>query len=153
MLALLIAKGVGAVNIIPDRNWNYADADVREAKVAALHAFVNLAQDMDLPVITGTEMNKAGQPIIDDLNVEALRPVKEHAIRGAEFIYGHTALARAMSMGYQSAWAQRHLPLRRERNAFYAEVGRLMAPGPQGLERLRTIGDDVSPGALLRSMR
>jgi len=37
LLGLLIGKGVVALNIIPDRNWNIADPETRRVKVQNLH--------------------------------------------------------------------------------------------------------------------
>ncbi len=61
LLALLIDKGVVALNIIPDRNWNIADPETRKLKVGKLHEIVRIAGELDLPINVGTEMNSAGQ--------------------------------------------------------------------------------------------
>ena len=42
LLDLLIGKGVVALNIIPDRNWNLADPETRQLKVAKLYEIVAL---------------------------------------------------------------------------------------------------------------
>ncbi|NLD44388.1 MAG: hypothetical protein GX657_12960 [Chloroflexi bacterium] len=150
LLAWMVARGVGALNIIPERNWNYRDPAVREAKVRALYAVMDLARAHDLPVVVGTEMNKAGQPVVDDFGSEALRPLLPEFLRGADWIYGHTVLARALGRGYQSDWAARNLPQRNERNAFYAAVGAAAAPGTALGTGLAALGDVVeAPEALL----
>lgn len=139
LLDLLMAQGVVALNIIPDRNWDFADAQVQAQKVTALHAVVELAQQRELPIIVGTEMNSFGQKLIDDFDAAPLRPLRSIFLRGAYFLYGHTALHRHAGLGYQSAWAQANLPTRLARNVFYTQVGETLPPGTSGCSRLEKI--------------
>jgi hypothetical protein len=129
LLALLISKGVVALNIIPDRNWNIADPDAKRLKVQKLYEVVELAQKLDLPLNVGTEMNAPGQKLVDDFPAPELAPVRDAFLDGAYFIYGHTVVQRTLGFGYQSEWAQNHFPTRRERNAFYTQLGRQVEPG------------------------
>jgi hypothetical protein len=131
LLELLIDKGVCAFNIIPDRNWNILDSQIKRRKVQNLYGVVALAHDLDLPLNIGTEMNSFGQKLVDDFDAPELAPVRQSFLDGAHFIYGHTALQRSLGLGYQSLWAQSHLPTRRERNAFYTKVGYLAWPEAQ----------------------
>ncbi len=149
LLDLMIGLGIGALNIIPDRNWNYPDPSVREAKVRELYAVMELARAKDLPVIVGTEMNKAGQPLMDDLAGDALRPMLPEFLRGADWITGHSLLERALGRGVQSAWATKHLPTRNERNAYYAELGAAATPGPGLCARVATLAEVQAPETLL----
>ena len=139
LLRLLIDKGVVALNIVPDRNWNIADPETRQVKVRNLYAVVELATALDLPLNVGTEMNKAGLKLVDDFEAPALAPVRQAFLDGAMFIYGHTVAQRALGIGYHSAWAQAELPTRAERNAFYTALGRRVPPGRAGPERLRQV--------------
>jgi len=152
LLALHLNLGAGAVTIIPERNWRFRDPEVRELKVRNLHAVVELVRALDLPIIAGTEMNKAGQPLLDDLDAEPLRPLRQDFIAGADFLYGHTLMQRALGMGYQSGWAQEHLPSRKERNAFYVAVGRLVPPGRLPRARLARVGVSKGPDEMLASL-
>ncbi len=152
LLAYMIARGAAGINIVPDRNWNIKDRAERATKVAKLHEVLALAERYDLPVLAGTEMNKAGQKLIDDFDTEALRPYREVFVRGADFGYGHTLLQRALRLGYQSAWAQRALPTRRERNAFYSAVGAAVPPGPETVARVAASGTARLPDALLAQL-
>jgi hypothetical protein len=150
LLDLLIAQGVAALNIIPDRNWNIADPETRRVKLNHLYQVVELAQKLDLPLNIGTEMNAYGQKRVDDFDRPELAPVRQAFIDGAYFIYGHTVMQRALGCGYQSAWARTHLPTRRERNAFYTQVGRLVPPTSAGLARLQELGQkDAAPAVFL----
>jgi len=128
LLELLIAKGAAALNIIPDRNWNISDPEARSIKVKKLYEVVELAQKFDLPLNIGTEMNSYGQRLADDFDAPELMPLRELFLDGAYFIFGHTIMQRALGLGYQSEWAKTHLPTRRERNAFFTQVGRLVSP-------------------------
>src|SRR5262249_49388195 len=57
LLHLLIDKGAVALNIVADRNWNIADAETKRVKLENLYRVVKLAQELDLPLNVGTEMN------------------------------------------------------------------------------------------------
>jgi len=156
LVGLMVEKGAVAVNIIPDRNWNIKDLETRRIKVQNLHDFVRLAQELDLPLNVGTEMNKYGLKLVDDFDVPELEPVRQAFLDGAHFVYGHTLMQRArtgtvrLGLGYQSAWAQAHLPTRRARNSFYTQVGRLVPPGQAGLARLRRLSAAMSPSNILK---
>ena len=152
LLELLIGKGLAALTIIPDRNWNIPDPDLRELKVSKLYEVIDLARSLALPVIVGTEMNKAGQRLIDDFDAEPLRPLRQDFLSGADFFYGHTVMQQALGLGCQSDWARRHLPERRERNAFYTRVGELVEPGVKGLTRLGQLGASQGPEAMLAQL-
>lgn len=149
LLALLINKGVVALNIVPDRNWNIQDPATRDLKVRKLYEVVELARQLDLPLNVGTEMNSFGQKLIDDFDAPELQPVKADFVNGAYFVYGHTVMQRHVALGYQSAWAKRHLPTRRERNAFYTKLGRLVPPAPVGSGPLIGVSTSMSPADIL----
>jgi hypothetical protein len=145
LLSLLIEKGAVALNIIPDRNWNISDPEMRQLKVEKLYQIVDLAQKLDLPLNVGTEMNAYGQKLVDDFETPELAPVRQVFLDGASFVYGHTMMQRALGLGYQSAWANAHLPSRRLRNAFYTQIGRQIQPGNAGLARLKNLTAANSP--------
>jgi hypothetical protein len=151
LLALLIDKGVVALNIVPDRNWNIADPETRRLKVSKLHEIVRIAGELDLPINVGTEMNSPGNKLVDDFDVPEMAPLKQAFLDGAYFIYGHTAMQRALGLGYQSEWAKTHLPTRRERNAFYQAVGYRAPSGKAGLASLRGL-DATTPGTVLATI-
>ena len=151
-LEFLIGKGVSALNIIPDRNWNIADPDLRRVKVDNLHRVVELAQELALPLNIGTEMNSFGQKLVDDFDTPEPAPVRQAFFDGAHFIYGHTILQRALGLGYQSQWAQTYLPARRERNEFYTQIGYLTPPGKGGLTRLKRLDPAIPPNIILSQL-
>ncbi len=151
-LEILTARGAAALNIVPDRNWNIADADLRRVKVQKLYDVVKLAGQLDLPLNVGTEMNTYGNKLIDDFDVPELEPVREAFLDGAYFVYGHTVMQRALGYGYQSEWSKKYLPARREKNAFYTRIGRLIPPGAASLARLKTLDSSLSPGDILNKL-
>ncbi len=144
LLDLLIAKGVVALNIIPDRNWNIADPDVKQLKLQKLYDVVELAQKLDLPLNIGTEMNAFGQKLVDDFDAPELAPVRAAFLDGAFFIFGHTVAQRTLGLGYQSEWAKSHFPSRRERNDFYTRLGKQVEPGPNGRTKLAQLVAEVT---------
>ena len=152
LLGLLIDQGVVALNIIPDRNWNLADPDERRRKVQHLYDVVRLAGELDLPLNVGTEMNSPGNKLVDDFSAPELAPVRQPFLDGAHFIYGHTAMQRALGLGYQSAWARAHLPTRRQRNEFYTRIGYATPPGTAGLAMLRPMDENATPDEMLRQV-
>ena len=148
LLELLMSQGAVALNIIPDRNWNIANSELRQIKVRHLMDIVHLAQELALPLNIGTEMNSFGQKLIDDFDAPELIPVRQAFLDGAHFIYGHTVLQRALGLGYLSEWAQTHLPTRRQRNEFYTRVGYRVPPGRACMARLRQV-TVTRPGDIL----
>lgn len=137
LLHLLIEKGVVALNIVPDRNWNIADPETKKVKLQKLYEVVELAQKLDLPLNIGTEMNAYGQKLVDDFDAPELAPVRDAFLDGAFFIYGHTVAQQVLGQGYQSEWAKSRFPTRRERNAFYTGIGKQIKPGPNAPAQLK----------------
>jgi hypothetical protein len=152
LLELLMGRGVVALNIVPDRNWNIPDPEARRLKVQNLYDVVDLARELALPLNVGTEMNSFGQKVIDSFAVPELAPVRQAFIDGAYFIYGHTVMQRALGLGYQSAWAGAYLASRRERNEFYTRVGYLVPPVKAGITHLKTLDPAMSPAEFLKAV-
>ncbi len=152
LLELMIRKGAAAINIVPDRNWNIPDPELRRVKIQNLYEIVALAAKLDLPLNVGTEMNAPGQKLIDGFEAPELAPVRQAFLDGAYFIYGHTVMQRVLGMGYQSSWAQQQLPTRRERNEFFTHLGRLVPPGQVGLGYLVKVNPRSTPEEILNSL-
>ncbi|HOH51525.1 MAG TPA: hypothetical protein PLI98_12365, partial [Candidatus Hydrogenedentes bacterium] len=146
LLDLMTAEGVAAVNIIPDRNWNLSDPEVRRVKVGHFHAFAENARRRNLPVFVGTEMNAHGQKFVDDFNAPEMGPLHGLFLEGALVLHGHTVLEAAAGMGFVSEWARHHLPDAGARKAFYAEAGRRARPGAP----VRGLRPEADPAEALR---
>ncbi len=152
LLGLLIDKGVVALNIIPDRNWNIADPNTKKLKLQKLYDVVEIAQKLALPLNIGTEMNAYGQKQVDDFDAPELAPVREAFIDGAYFIYGHTVAQRTLGLGYQSEWAAARLPARAQRNDFYTNLGKQIDPEQAGLTKLKQLDPTSTPADVLKKL-
>ena len=150
LLLLLIDKGVVAVNIIPDRNWNINDPYVRQKKVKNLNNFIALAKSLDLPINVGTEMNSFGNKLADDFSSIELIPHHQTFLDGAFFVYGHTALQSAYEMGYQSDWSKSYLTTRQERNNFFMNVGKIILPEILKYKISEQINNTMTPQDVLK---
>jgi hypothetical protein len=121
-----VAMGAAALNIIPDRNWNIKNPEIRALKYAKLKEVVQVAEKMDLPLNIGTEMNKAGLPFVDDLDGKYLLPFKTTFVKGAKIVLGHCLLSRFTGIGYHSEYLPEALQKnKKERNVFFEKIGSL----------------------------
>ena len=124
LLDLHEAKGAAAFNLIPDRNWNYPDPEVKAKKVANMEKILDACIARDLPVFAGTEINAYGQKLVDDFSEPALAKYLPNFRDGAALLSGHTIMT-AYGAGYLSAWAEKNFSSRKEKNAFYTKLGDL----------------------------
>lgn len=89
LLEYCVSKGVVAMNIIPDRNWNIKDPEAKRIKVTKLREAVEAARDLKLPLCIGTEMNKSGLPFVDNFQSPELLPFVPDFLSGARAIHRH----------------------------------------------------------------
>ena len=141
LLELSRSKGAAALNLIPDRNWNIADAEVKAVKTKNLRSIIEAAVSMEMPIHIGTEMNKKGLPFADDLNGADLKPFKEFFLNGARICVGHTVLGRFADFTYVGEEAESEYPGLKERNSFFASVGALPPVNTRIAEALRAAGN------------
>jgi len=147
-------KGIPTLTVIPDRNWNLKDARERELKVRNLHAALDAAVQLKMPVFVGTEMNKYGQKFVDTFSAEALEPYRRLFLDSAYLAWGHTVLKLTAGVGYTGVWADEHFGGDRDRrNAFFTELGRLEYPGTQAMAELASLGADAEPEEFLAVLR
>jgi hypothetical protein len=139
------SQGAEALNIIPDRNYTPGKEDTRLTK---LREIVAVAEEREMPVFVGTEMNSPGQKFADDFDSGELKPLMPAFMRGAHIAYGHTVLQRAAGLGYTSTWAQESLGGRAEKNEFYESVGRAVDPRA-GLP-LPNLDESTTPETILK---
>jgi hypothetical protein len=149
LLETAMRTGAAALNIIPDRNYTKG-AGRKDPKCANLYRVVELASDLNLPVIVGTEMNSPGQKFADDFQSDELSPLAPVFVKGAYIVYGHCVLQRKVGLGYTGGWARRHLPQTKNRNEFYERVGRLLDPG--NADFLKGMEEAMSPDDILRKI-
>jgi len=144
LLEMMKAKGAPALNIIPDRNWNISDPAVRDTKRKNLKDIVSVADEMDIPVNIGTEMNKRGLPIADELDGEALCLYKETFLRGARIMVGHTVLTRFCCFSYVGERADAEFKTAGKKNAFFEKIGGLPPVSGDGAKALDDMGPEKS---------
>jgi len=67
-VSFLKDKGIEAMAIIPERNYNFPEGEEKEKKVLNFNRFMQACMDVKMPVVCGTELNKYGQPFVDDFS-------------------------------------------------------------------------------------
>ena len=125
LLDVAMSTGVVAINVIPDRNYTPGKQD---QKVKNLYRLIEIAQERNLVVVGGTEMNSPGQKFVDDFNSAELAPLLPVFLRGAHIVYAHSVLQQRCDLGYTSEWAQREFPSIADRNDFFERLGRSIQP-------------------------
>jgi len=145
LLELSREKGALGLNIIPDRNWNIRDPEIRALKYNKLKEIVHIAGSMDFPIQVGTEMNKTGLPFVDDLEGENLKPFKDAFLNGAKILIGHATLQRFAGFSYSSADADDFFSHNlKQKNEFFASVGELSPVNKVIANKLRNAGKEKS---------
>ncbi len=140
-------NGGRALNIVPDRNWNFSDPELASKKVTELNRIIEGAVKRNLPIIVGTEMNAPGLKLIDDFDSEALAPHAEIFADGAALMFAHTLL-QPMGKGYLSDWAEKAFASTASKNKFFVALGRKAKPCCA--DKLAAAGD--SPEAMLNAI-
>lgn len=87
LLEFLKTKGIKAITIIPERNHNIKDMEEREKKIKKLDEFMSTCQKMKIPVVCGTEMNKEGQPFVDNFSAPVLKKYLPYFLSSAEIFF------------------------------------------------------------------
>ena len=87
LIELLKEKGIKGITIIPERNWNLKDKKEKEIKLKNLDKFIKTCIKMNMPVICGTEMNKYGQPFVDNFKVPEISKYLIYFIKSYEYLF------------------------------------------------------------------
>jgi hypothetical protein len=144
LLECLAEKGASALNIIPDRNHNIKNPEERKMKIEKLNEIIECARKLNFPINIGTELNKDGQPLYDDIiNAEALKPFAKLFIEGAAVMVGSTILHRYADYSYCSKKAEAHFGNNRKaKNNFFATIGMLPALDEKTSEKMLEAGNE-----------
>jgi hypothetical protein len=145
LLHVVMATGVAAINVIPDRNYTPGRPD---AKLANLGHVVSIAERLGLLVVAGTEMNSPGHKLVDDFRSRELAPLLPVVLTSAYAVYAHSVLEGQAGLGYMSPWAQRHFPGLADRAAFFAQVGKTLPVGEE--DCLAGLEEQARPELVLR---
>lgn len=147
-------KGAYALNLIPDRNWNISDPEMKKIKTNRLAEIIEIADRMHFPLHIGTEMNKAGLPFVDDLNGPVLRSYKDVFIKGAQIFAGHVVLTRFAGFPYAGDRASDTFGNNLAgKNEFYSAVGALSPPDLKLSEKLASMGEEKAFGYIREACR
>lgn len=151
LLDLHEACGAAMMNIVPDRNWNFSDPEVKRKKVAELDRIMAKCKERKIPVIVGTEMNAAGLKLVDTFSSDALSPHLEDFVKGATLAFAHTLLA-PHGMGYLSEWAEESFGGDKgAKNRFFSEFG--AKAHPSSAHRLaKLLEEKAKPSQLLAAL-
>ncbi len=120
LVEVAMSTGTAAINIIPDRNYT---AGVKDKKLENLHQVVELAEELGLPVVVGTEMNSSGQKFVDDFDSKELSPFLGVFQKGAYIVYAHSVLQQQAGLGYTSEWSKDNFGSVADRNEFFGRLG------------------------------
>ena len=154
LLELSREKGAMGLNIIPDRNWNIRNPEIKALKYNKLKDIVQIADQMDFPIQIGTEMNKAGLPFADDLEGEYLKPFKNSFINGAKILIGHAVLQRFAGFSYSSSETDDFFNHNlKYKNDFFASVGELPPANTVIANKLRNAGKEQSFTAIQDALK
>ncbi len=146
-------KGIPTVTVIPDRNWNLEDPEERTLKVRNLHAALEAAAGLEMPVLVGTEMNKHGQKFVDTFEAPALAPYRQVFLDGAHVAWGHTLLKTTVGVGYTGPWSERQFGGQAAaRNEFFRRVGAAPYPTRRAFRRLAALTEGTAPGEILAAI-
>jgi hypothetical protein len=141
-LDAMAAAGASALNVIPDRNWNYRDPAERERKATKLREVVAAAVRRHMPVNIGTEMNRAGLPFVDDLEGPVLREPASALQAGARVMVGQSILCRYAGVSFTGDSGQAEIGAEpASRGGFFAAVGRLPPLTEDVAKRLEDAGE------------
>ncbi len=148
LLEVATSTGAAALNIIPDRNYT---PGVKDQKLENLYHVVELAQNLGLPIVVGTEMNSPGQKFVDSFDTAELSPLVPVFLKGAHIVYAHSVLAQKCGTGYTSKWAKENFGNVAEKNEFFQEVGERLEP--QQEDGLADLSEDTGPEQILEKIK
>jgi hypothetical protein len=148
------SAGQVGVNFIPDRNWNLRDPAEKALKLAKFNEALAAARNRHLIACVGTEMNSAGQPLVDHFDAPELKPHVPVFLEGAQIMWGHSLLLRHGGFGYLSPQAEAAFSRDVARkNAFFRQVGEQPVPHGRRLQALRTASRAGDCKAVLQALQ
>jgi len=143
-------KGIPTMTIIPDRNWDVDDPQEKQMKLEKLEEVVEVARELNMPILVGTEMNKTSQRFVDAFDTPELKPYVEDFRTGALVAWGHTLLKMTANLSYTGDWSREQFGDDEEaRNEFYRRAGEAPMPSNNTLKSLCRMGADDSPNDIL----
>jgi len=143
-------KGIPTITMIPNRNWDIADADEKRLKLGNLDGAVRAAVQLEMPIMVGTEMNRDGQRFVDAFHRPELAPYRQVFLNGAHVAWGHTLLRMTAGVGYTGQWAEAQFGSDTgSKNDFFRRAGAAPYPDQRIMQRLCEAGSEADPGDFL----
>lgn len=143
-------KGIPTLTIIPDRNWDIDDPETKQLKLEKLEEAVKAGQELDMPILVGTEMNKHGQKFVDEFDRPELSPYRDVFLDGAHVAWGHTLLKMTAGMGYTGAWADGQFGSdTAARNEFFRRLGEVDYPDFRVFQELSHLDENADAEEIL----
>jgi hypothetical protein len=139
-------SGTAVINIVPDRNFTPGKG-ADDLKCSNLYEIVEIAGELGMPVIAGTEMNSPGLKFVDDFKSKELAPLVEPFWCGAMVVYAHTVLMRNAGLGYIGRWAQDNFDNINAKNEFFVKVGSMLSVAKE--EVLKDIDENSTPEQIM----
>jgi hypothetical protein len=147
LVEVAMSAGTVAINFIPDRDYT---PGVKDQKLENLYQVVELAEELGLPVVVGTEMNSPGQKFVDDFDSQELSPVSGVFLEGAYIVYAHSVLQQAAGLGYTSEWSEKNFGSVAEKNEFFERLGRSLEVENEGV--LGELSEDATIQQILEKI-
>jgi hypothetical protein len=144
LVEVAVSAGAAAINFIPHRNYT---PGVKDQKLENLYRVVELAKQLGLPAVVGTEMNSPGQKFVDDFDSRELSPLSAVFLKGAYIVYAHSVLQQAAALGYTSEWAENNFGSVAEKNEFFERLGRSLEVENEGV--LGDLSEDATAQQIL----
>jgi len=144
LLDVAMGSGTAAVTLMPDRNYK---PGVKDEKLENLYAFIELVEDRGLPIFAGTEMNSPGQKFVDAFASDELSPLVPVFLKGANILFGHSALQRQAGLGYCSQWAKKTFDQVADKNDFFEALGNFLHPKAENI--LADANENSTPEEIL----
>ncbi len=144
-------KGIPTLTIIPDRNWDIDDPEQKQLKLDNLEAAVKAGQELEMPILVGTEMNKHGQKFVDEFSTPELSPYRDIFLDGAHVAWGHTLLKMTAGMGYTGEWADEQFGSdTAARNEFFRKLGEGEYPEFHVFQELSELDEDADAEQIMQ---
>lgn len=144
------SSGTAVINIIPDRNYTPGKGD-DDIKCRNLYEIIEIAAELAMPVIAGTEMNSPGLKFVDNFKSRELAPLIEPFWCGAMIVYAHSVLMRNIGIGYAGGWANANFSHINDKNKFFVEAGSLLSPAKENI--LAGMDINVTPAQIIAKLK
>lgn len=86
-VGFLKSKRIKAVTVIPERNYNIEDCEEKRLKLKKFNEFMQACINAEMPAVCGTELNKHGQPFVDDFQKPEISGYLDYFLQSASVFF------------------------------------------------------------------